>query len=124
MQNANPIRYINCDTLTTDAGWKTDSLLSETFNHWESKDFILLLKKHKVGKIDCEGCEGVTAKIQFYINKDGNIQSINILQSNKCGSSFDEKFKIDFVNSFSSLIFPEILRNKCYQFYVGRRLKC
>ena len=90
---------INCDTLTTDADWKTDSLLSETFNRWESKDFILLLKKHKVGKIDCEGCEGVTAKIQFYINKDGNIQSINILQSNKCGSSFDEKFKLDFINS-------------------------
>jgi hypothetical protein len=118
------INSINCDTLITDTDWKTDSLMKEVFNPWESKDFYMLLKKHKVGKIDCGGCEGVSAKIQFYIDTEGKIQSIKLLQSNKCGFPFDEKFRNDFINSFSTLVFPDVLRNKCYQFYVGRRLKC
>jgi hypothetical protein len=115
---------INCDTLITEYDWKTDSLMHEVFNRWERTGFVKLLKKHNVGKIDCGDCEGVTAKIQFYINSEGKMQSIKLLQSNKCGFPFTEKFTIDFINSFSNLVFPEILRNSCYHFYAGRRLKC
>lgn len=115
---------INCDTLITDTDWKTDSLINDVFNRWERHDFAVLLKKHKVGKIDCGGCEGVTATIQFQLNDEGKMQSIKLLKSNKCGFPFTEKFTLDFINSFSTLVFPEILRNRCYQFHVGRRLKC
>ena len=115
---------INCDTLITEYDWKTDSLMDEVFNGWERQDFAMLLKKHKVGKIDCGGCEGVTAILQFQINNEGKMQSIKLLKSNKCGFPFAEKFAIDFINSFSTLVFPEILRSRCYQYHVGRRLKC
>jgi hypothetical protein len=101
-----------------------DSIMDVVIQKWESENFYALLKKYKISKISCAGCTGVSAEIQFRIDNEGKFHPIKLVRGYKCGEYFDDAFTKDLFQSFSKIIFPKELRNKCFERNVGRALKC
>ena len=94
----------------------------KTRKAWENKYFHAFLKKNKI-KLSCKKCASVYLDVHFSIMEDGHAH-LKILQTQKCGSAFNEKQVSELEKLLFNLEFAPTLYNSKFLARLGNGLKC
>lgn len=109
---------------------KTWDLEHDAWKAWDKIDSVWMdsiywttLKKHKI-KMSCAHCVRVMLSVDMRIDSSGRLAEYRVEKSYLCGSEFSKQLETDFMLFFTTLIFPQPLRNRVIRALLGTGLKC